>query len=417
MPQNSILYLSSIGLHKVKPGLDRIKKILGILGNPELKVPGIIVAGTNGKGSVAASISSVLSEAGYKIGLYTSPHLVHLSERVRINGREIQESELSGYIDRIRRASEKNSIEPSYFEALTACAFLYFSDNENDFNVLEVGMGGRWDATNVIKPLVSVITNISKDHTEYLGDTLKDIASEKACIIKTGTPVITGARGEALEVIKNEAHKTSSELYISGKDFKLVDTSDKGLYYIGSIWNIENISSTLKGSYQHENLALAIKAIEMLTESGRINIQEETLGNGLANTDWRGRFQIVRTDPPLILDCAHNTGAAKALVSSLRDSYPGVKFIFLIGMLDDKDHGAFFQEIAQIAYKIIITQTPSERTAITRRLYERAKRHINNVIIIEDYEEAYRELINSSLPGCVSGSLYLIGALMDMNSG
>lgn len=416
MAQNPILYLSSLGLHKVKPGLERIQKILQELRNPEQRVPGIIVAGTNGKGSVATSIAEVLCSAGYKTGLYTSPHLVSLNERIRIDGVKIKEKELSDYIDHVRRACEKSAIEPSYFEVLTACAYLYFSDNKNDFNVLEVGLGGRWDATNVIKPLVSVITNISADHTEYLGDTIAEIAAEKACIIKPGTPVVTGTRGEALEVIRNEAHKHSSELYISGIDFKLAYTKDKGLYYIGSIWNIDNMSSNLRGLYQHENLALAIKALENLTESGHIKLEEEILREGLSHIDWEGRFQVVRENPPLILDSAHNPGAAKALVSSLGDSYPGVKFTFLIGMLGDKDHNAFIEQISQIATKVIITKTPSERSADTRNLCDSAGKHINNAVIIEDYKEAYRELINSSAPGCATGSLYLIGALLDINS-
>lgn len=416
MPQNPILYLNSLGLHKVKPGLERIKKILGALNNPEQKVPGIIVAGTNGKGSVSASISAVLCEAGYKTGLYTSPHLINLNERIRINGEKIKEKELTDYIERVRSASEKSAVEPSYFEVLTACAYLYFADNDNDFNILEVGLGGRWDATNVIKPLVSVITNISADHTEYLGDSLSEIAAEKACIIKPATPVVTGARDEALEVVKSEAIKHSCELYISGKDFKLTHTADKGLCYMGNIWNIGNITSTLKGLYQYENLALAVKVLEKLAESGQIKLEVQTLREGLSNINWEGRFQVVRSSPPLILDSAHNSGAAKALISSLTDNYPGVKFTFLIAMLEDKDHGAFINEIAQNAAKIIITKAPSERSADTKALYNFAKEHTNNVVIIEDYEEAYSGLIKNGAPGCVTGSLYLIGALLDFNS-
>lgn len=416
MALKPISYLNSLGLHKVKPGLDRIKALLRALGNPEQKVPGIIVGGTNGKGSVASTIASVLTEAGYKTGLYTSPHLVSLTERIRINGQEIGEAELSEYIDRIRIASEKNSIETSYFEVLTACAFLYFSDCENDFNILEVGMGGRWDATNVIQPLVSVITNISKDHTEYLGETVAEIAAEKACIIKPGSPVVTGAQGEALEVIKKTADENSSELYVLGEDFSLMKTKNEKLSYIGNIWNIDSLSPSLQGLYQHENLALAIKALEVLTELGNVNIEEETLRKALSQINWEGRFQVVRTTPPLILDSAHNPGAAKALVSSLRDAYPGVKFTFLIGMLGDKDYNEFIEEIAQIAGKIIITQAPSERSADTKSLYDAAKIYINNVRIIESYEEAYSELTNSAVPSCVTGSLYLIGALKDMNS-
>ncbi len=412
MHETPLSYLSSLGLHTVKPGLDRIKGLMGALGNPHDRTAGIIVGGTNGKGSVASAISSVLSEAGCKTGLYTSPHLVSVTERIRINGARITESDLSEYINRVRFAGDKSpSGESSYFEALTAAAFLYFSDNGVDYSVLEVGMGGRWDATNVIKPLVSVITNISKDHTEYLGVTIGDIAFEKACIIKPGAPVVTGAGGEALEVIKSAATENASELYVLGQDFTFKEGENGGFSYSGSTWNIGDLKSSLQGLYQLENLALAIKVLETLTETGRVRIEEDVLRRGLSRIDWDGRFQIIRKDPPVILDSAHNPGAAKALVSSLKNFYPDVRFTFLVGMLGDKDHAAFIEEIAGVAKKIIITQAPSERSVSAERLSEVAKEYINNVTFIANCEEAYGELIDSGSPGCVTGSIYLIGAL------
>jgi len=412
MPQNPLSYLNSLGLHKVKPGLDRINTLLDALGNPQDKAPCIIVGGTNGKGSVASAISSVLTQAGYKTGLYTSPHLVSLTERIRINGSPITESELSDCINRIRSAGAKSlKEEPSYFEVLTAAAILYFSEHELDFSVHEVGMGGRWDATNVTRPLVSVITNISKEHTEYLGSTMRDIAQEKACIIKPGAPVVTGARGEALDIIISAAAENSSDLSVLGKDFTVREEANERFSYSGSIWKLDNLESNLHGLYQLQNLALAVRVLEKLEESGSARIEEDILRRGLSRIDWEGRFQIVRDDPPVILDSAHNPGAAKALAASLRHSYPGVRFTFLIGMLGDKDHSAFLKEVAGVAEKIIITQAPSERGANTDSLSEAAGEYIDNIIIIDSYDEAYRELINSDSPACVTGSLYLIGAL------
>lgn len=412
MEKDPVSYLNSLGLHTVKPGLERIKAILCALGNPHDKVPGIIVGGTNGKGSVAAAVSSVLSEAGYKTGLYTSPHLVRINERIKIDGSEIKNEELNNSIERVRRAAEENGIQPSYFEVITAAAFLYFARAHCEINVLEVGMGGRWDATNVITPLVTVITNISKDHTEYLGDTISLIAAEKACLIKPGVPVVTGARDDALKVIRNTANENSSDLYIMDKDFSISEKNDN-LSYHGSIWNIDNIYTSLSGLYQHENTALAIKALETLNELRHMSLNEEQLRKGLSTIDWEGRFQIVREDPPLVMDSAHNPGAARALVLSLGHSYPGVKFTFLIGMLGDKNHGDFFNEISETTLEIIITRVPSERSADPTRLLESAKEHTNNVIIIEDYKEAFGILKASGKPACVTGSLYLIGALKD----
>jgi dihydrofolate synthase/folylpolyglutamate synthase len=412
MPQNPLSYLNSLGLYKVKPGLDRINSLLDALGNPQDKAPCIIVGGTNGKGSVASAISSVLIQAGFKTGLYTSPHLVNLTERIRIDGSPITESELSDCLKRIRSAGAKSlKEEPSYFEVLTAAAFLYFSENDLDFSVLEVGMGGRWDATNVTHPLVSVITNISKEHTEYLGSTMRDIAQEKACIIKPGAPVVTGARGEALDVVISAAADNSSDLSVLGKDFTINEEANERFSYSGSIWKLDNLESSLHGLYQIENQALAVRVLEKLQETGRARIKEDILRRGLSRVDWEGRFQIVRDDPPVILDSAHNPGAAKALAASLRHSYPGVRFTFLIGMLGDKDHSAFIKEIAGVTEKIIITQAPSERGANTDSLSEAAGEYIDNIIIIDSYDEAYMELISSDSPACVTGSLYLIGAL------
>ncbi|MCZ6638424.1 MAG: Mur ligase family protein, partial [Candidatus Dadabacteria bacterium] len=257
--QNGLSYLSSLGLHKVKPGLDRIKELLKSLGNPEDKNPGIIIAGTNGKGSVSSAISSVLSAQGYIVGLYTSPHLVNITERIKINGVLISDSDLSSIILEIKETVQESLSEtPSYFEIITAAAFVYFAREKVDFSVLEVGMGGRWDATNVITPLASVITNISIDHSEYLGEKISDIATEKACIIKPGVPVITAATGDAFEVIENTANKNSSTLMVYGREFSTDGENTDNFNYNGLRWGFKNLKSNLKGSYQLENLSLAI---------------------------------------------------------------------------------------------------------------------------------------------------------------
>lgn len=411
--ENAYLYLDSLGLHKIKPGLRRIRKLLESLGNPQKKVPGIIVGGTNGKGSVVSAISSVLTAEGYKTGAYTSPHLINVTERIRINGKELASDELAQIILRVKKAGEKSLAEsPSYFEVLTASAFVYFAEAEADYSVLEVGMGGRWDATNVITPLVSVITNISKDHTEYLGKTIAEIALEKACIIKPRVTAVTGAKGKALGVIAEYASTKRSSLKVYGKDFLSRGDNTGSFDYVGSRWKLERLCSNLAGAYQIENLSVAISALETMSHDHGIRIGEENLRKGLLKIDWGGRLEILRKNPPLILDSAHNPGGAKALVKSLARLHPSLKFTFLIGMLGDKDHASFLRELSPLAEKLVITEIPSERAVSAKDLSEKASKIFSGEIRTEsDYKKAFSDLKKLRRPACIAGSLYLTGAI------
>ncbi|MGH7792348.1 MAG: bifunctional folylpolyglutamate synthase/dihydrofolate synthase, partial [Thermodesulfobacteriota bacterium] len=346
---DAIIYLNSLGLHKVKPGLERINKMLGFLENPQDKAPSVIIAGTNGKGSVASTVASVLKAHGYKTGLYTSPHLTSISERITINGEEISIDELYRLILEIKKTSTYLSEEPSYFEVLTAAAFLYFSERKVDFSVLEVGMGGRWDATNVVLPIVSVITNISKDHVEFLGDNIVHIALEKAGVVKRGVPVVTAAKEEALEEIVNIALQKRAPISIMGKDFIVKGQNTEDFSYSGTIWNLYHLNFSLSGLYQLENVSLAIAALESISQFHGIKIDEKHLRKGLSSTKWEGRLEIIRKNPPLILDGAHNPAAAGALRKSLEAMFPEMQFVFLVGMLSDKDHDNYLKEIAQVA--------------------------------------------------------------------
>lgn len=411
---DGINYLNSLGLHKVKPGLERINKLLSAFDNPQEKVAGIIIGGTNGKGSVAAAVASILSAQGYKVGLYTSPHLINITERIKIKEVQISKSDLSSILIELKQASEKQRIEPSYFEIITAAAFIYFAGEKVDFNILEVGLGGRWDATNVITPLLSVITNITLEHTEYLGDTIAEIAAEKACIIKPKVPIITSATGEAFRVIEQESNENNSSLLSLNRDFFINSDTPDSFDYKGFKFDLKNIKSNLKGSYQKSNLALAIAAIEILNKNRHISIEEGSIRDGLSQISWEGRFEILRDHPPLILDSAHNPGAAKSLVESIANSYPDTKFAFLIGMLNDKGHSNFLREISPITEKLIITRVPSERTADTQQLKRIAQRHIESVEIIEDYDSAYSTVLNFKEPTCITGSLYLVGAIKNV---
>ncbi|MEM7009176.1 MAG: folylpolyglutamate synthase/dihydrofolate synthase family protein [Thermodesulfobacteriota bacterium] len=414
--ENGLEYLNSLGLHKVKPGLERIHNLLRLLDNPELKVPGILIAGTNGKGSVAAAISAVLGDQGYRVGLYTSPHLISITERISINGSEILESELCQILDEIKEIADNEKITPSYFEVITTAAFVYLARKDVDINVLEVGMGGRWDATNVITPLVSVITNISLDHSEYLGESVELIAAEKACIIKPNVPVVTAASQNALEVISCEATNRMAPLFIYSKDFQITGEDTGQFSYKGSGWDLQDMSSNLTGSYQLENLAVAISTLEQLDKLSSFKIDQNSLRDGLNKINWPGRFEIVRAAVPFILDGAHNPGAAKSLAASLKKTYPDTKFTFLIGMLSDKGHDQFFKEISLVADKIILTNVLSDRGSNPADLLNSATKYIEQIEIFEDYKNAYHRLWEENVPSCVTGSIYLIGAIKNLSN-
>lgn len=413
---NSLHYLNSLGMHKIKPGLNRIKKLLSSLGNPQNNVPGILIAGTNGKGSVASALSSVLMHQGYKTALYTSPHLIKITERIKINDREILLAELEEIVTRVKGAAEQSEGgTPSFFEVLTASAFLYFSEQGADLSVLEIGMGGRWDATNVITPLVSVITGISKDHTEFLGRNIGEIALEKACIIKRKVPVVTAAKGKALRVILSRAGEYSSPVMVYGRDFKSLGESTGNFSYVGPEWKLSNLCSNLCGLYQMENLSLAIAALESISADHRITIDEHNLREGLSHINWGGRFEVLREKPPLILDSAHNPGAAKALVQSLTHYYPHTKITFMIGMLKDKNHGSYLKELSPVAGNVIITRVPSERGMGAHELGAIASKYLPcRIRVISDYKKAFSEIKKTRNPACIAGSIYLTGAVKNI---
>lgn len=411
--RKAISYLNSLGAHRVNLSLDRISKILETFDNPHKKLTCIIIAGTNGKGSVAALIASILGAAGFKVGLYTSPHLVNISERIRVNDKEISLSDLSRLIMEIKgKASKTLTEKPTYFEVLTAVAFVFFHEKQVDYAVLEVGMGGRFDATNIANPIASVITNIYLDHTEYLGNNVDKIAYEKAGVIKYGVPVVTGAAGSALQVISTVAQKKSARVLRMGRDFSSNSKNLGYFNYNGHSFNLINLQLSLPGLYQVDNATLAIATIETLYERFVIDINEKCLRIGLSTATWEGRMETLRLNPPLILDGAHNPSAAYALKSSLMHAYPEKKFLFLIGMLADKDHENYLKELSPITEGMIITEAPSERHMPSEDLANIARRYVDSVRVINDSRAAFIELKkHNSTPACVTGSLYLIGAV------
>ncbi|MEM4408236.1 MAG: folylpolyglutamate synthase/dihydrofolate synthase family protein [Candidatus Caldarchaeum sp.] len=409
--KEGIKYLSTLDNKNIIPGLERISSLLSRMGDPQSRLRSILVGGTNGKGSVASTLSSIMTEAGYKTGLYTSPHLERVTERIKIDGREIDEESLSQIIMQVKRKGESHGIRLSYFETITAASFLYFANEEVDFAILEVGMGGRWDATNVASPIVTVITNVSIDHTRFLGSTIPLISAEKAGIIRPGVPVVTGCRGSALRVVAGRAKELSSQLHVLGRDFNVEGTHTNSFHYRGLLWNLSDLRFGLLGKYQLGNAAISICAIERLALDGDIYIDEATLRRGLEKTRWGGRMEFLRQSPPAIMDGAHNPAGAIALRESLSEMFPGLKFTFLIAMSTEKDSKGFIKNLAPIAESIITTEFKGSGARRAEELRDEALGFVKDVVPIREAREAFTHAMALDTPICITGSLYLIGEI------
>jgi len=405
--------LDSIGFFNIKPGLERISKVLHFLNNPQDDIKYVLIAGTNGKGSVASIFSNILTSNGHKTGLYTSPHLISVTERIKINNNDISEEKFDETLGVVFDACGKTDTELSYFEIVTASAFIYFAQEGIDIGVLEVGMGGRWDATNVVTPLVSVITNISFDHMEHLGETTEKIAKEKAEIIKPKIPVVCGVSGNDLNVFVDKAGVTKSELYLIDRDFNY-KKNDEGTFNYSGLENILNdLTTNLAGTHQIVNAVLSLAVCEILQMNYKLCIDFSSINEPLNTVQKKGRFEIVGVNPTVVLDGAHNVGSAEALVNTLEDFCSNQKFVFILSMLGDKDHEGFISVISKKARKIIISKIPNERGSDTNRLFNIARKFVGDVVVIEDYKEAFEYVKTLNKPVCVTGSIYLIGLVKE----
>jgi dihydrofolate synthase/folylpolyglutamate synthase len=376
---------------KFKQTLANMKLLLKKLNNPEKNLRCIHVAGTNGKGSVCAMLNSILTNASYKVGMYTSPHLKKFNERIRINNKLISDKDIVKYYLR----TKKHVTNQTFFEITTAMAFLYFKDKKIDFVVLETGLGGRLDSTNVIKPLISIITNVGIEHTEYLGNTIEKIAYEKAGIIKKNVLVVTAAEGIALATIKKVSNKNNSKLITINKN---------------KIKNYKNIKlNHLNGSFQIENANIAIKTSETLKNNYNIKINKKNIINGLKNTKWPGRFQFIAKN--ILIDSAHNPSGFKTLVKELKNIDYN-KLILIIGFSNDKDIKTISQIIKPLADKTIITKSNNEKAEKPKII----KRYFNkNTLIIENPEKALKYAKNIASKKdliLITGSIFLVGEVI-----
>jgi dihydrofolate synthase / folylpolyglutamate synthase len=385
----TIEYLFGIRLFGQKLGLETMRYLLELLGNPERKLHFIHIAGTNGKGSVAAMCHSVLTTAEYRTGLYTSPHLVSFCERFQINGHPISETDVVRLVEQLKPVLEQVAThpefrQPTFFEAATALALLYFQEQKVDVVVWETGLGGRLDATNVVTPLVSVITNIGFDHMQYLGETLAQIAAEKSGIIKPRVPVITATTdADALAVIRGQAALLGCPVTV---------VSEVGEY-----------DPPLIGRHQIVNCATAVAA---LWATG-LEINESKIRTGLARTKWPGRFQVIGD---VVLDGAHNADAARRLAATLQDHFPGRRFRLVLGVLRDKNYGEICRILAPLTDDIVCVPVRSERTSEPRALAEQCRRaNPRATVRISTLEEAFK----TDTLTVITGSLFLVGEAME----
>lgn len=409
--QKSITYLYGLQKYGIKFGLTKISKLLTALNNPQKNLPCIHIAGTNGKGSTAAFIASILSKAGYKVGLYTSPHLISFTERIKINSRKISKRDVTRLTTLLKNKTKKiNSI--TYFEFVTAMALRYFTEQKVDICLLEVGMGGRLDATNLVSPLISIITNISKEHENYLGHTLLEIAHEKAGIIKKKSILITGAtQPKVLSLFKERCHTLHTRYYQLGKDVSLSTSDHNIVNYRGIKYKLEDIKIGLLGDYQLNNAALALAAVEMLRDK-EYRIRDKAIYQGLSDVYWPGRLEVVNKSPLVVLDGAHNPVAMKNLKKALLKTFEFRKLILILGIMEDKNIQGMIKEIVPFADKVILCSPNLDRAASTRTLSSMIHKLKVTYHQIEDVKEATSyalSIAHSRDLICVTGSLFTVG--------
>ena len=392
-------------------GLETIKCILSALGNPQDNFASIHVAGTNGKGSVASALSSILYESGYKVGLYTSPHLVRFNERICINNCQISDADVVKSYKAVQQVHHGDR-SPTFFEFATAMALYEFGRQKVDWAVIETGMGGRYDATNIITPAISIITNVSMEHRDYLGNTLAQITREKAGIIKQRTPVVTAVKQkQAQSVVQRVAHKKSAPVFMLGKNFTVRRNRTGYFSYYGIENTWHDLQTPLLGHYQVQNAALALAASELLNKL-KAEISFKSIKNGLTKTRWPGRLEIVSDKPLVILDGAHNLIAARNLSKFLAENLVNRRIILVVGILDDKPYGSMLKSLLPVCSRAIITRAKTDRALPPQKLYATAKKIISDVTTVADVAKAAKHAIETAGPDdvvCIAGSLYVVG--------
>ena len=402
-------------------GLDRMEELLRRLGNPQDDLKVIHVAGTNGKGSVSKYLEEGLSACGYKMGLYTSPYIETFNERIRYDGADISDEDLEYYGQKVVSATEAMVADgldsPTEFEVVTAIAFLYFADRQADITILEVGLGGIGDSTNVVKsPLASVITSISYDHMAQLGSSLAEIAVNKAGIIKTGCPVIANVpQRDAAKIIARKAYAMGSRLYdISGIRAAVSDETPFSQKVSMELYekSYSDVEISMVGRHQAENLKTALATLEILRKSGAVKLDREALYEGLKRSRQPGRFEVISEDPLVIIDGAHKEAGAQALQETMAQHFAGKKILLVAGILADKEIDSIVKFLTKITDHIIVTEPDNPRKLAAEKLAEHVADFGVAAEAVSDVEAAVhraKELAEGYDVILFAGSLYLIG--------
>ena len=411
----AVAFLYGLRESRVKLRLEHTRELLSMLGNPESKLRFVHVAGTNGKGSVCAMVSSVLRSEGYRTGLFISPHLNRFEERISVDGRLIEGEDVVALVERVKPFVEEmksKGMGPTFFEVVTAMALSYFADKNADIVVLEVGLGGRLDATNVVEPVVSVITNVALDHQRLLGNSIREIAGEKAGIVKRDGILVTGAEGNSLDVIREECAKNNSELLLIGEDIRYEKmNSDNGgqRFRLNGICDYGELRISLLGEHQLFNAAVAVGAIEALRKRG-VHVDERSVRRGLEEVTWPGRLEIVRKEPLVILDGAHNPAGIRALKNCM-EGFDYGRLILVIGISKGKDVQGMVQEVSPLADSVIVTRFEGNSTE-PELIAEEFKSVGMDVVIKNKIPNAVSHAMDKARDGdlvLITGSLFAVG--------
>lgn len=433
----AIAYIKNTAKFGSKLGLDRTEKILELLGNPHKKLKCIHIAGTNGKGSTTAMVTTILVKAGYKVGSYISPFIEEFEERMQINNKNISKGELSEVVTEVSKAVEKvvelGYSNPTEFEIITCAGFLYFYKNNIDFAVVEVGMGGRLDSTNVITPVLSIIASISLDHTLILGDTIAKIAYEKAGIIKEGIPVVMfPGQKQSEEVIERLCREKKCKLvkvsqdsavYLGKENIKHIESTSMG----GSVRTSNNaitqklkvktlnndyiIDLSLLGKHQLLNCSVAVHAIEELIGQGTMITREDII-TGLGKVAWPARLEVMHKKPLVVIDGAHNIDGIEKLTQSIDMYFNYKKIVLILGILADKQVEEMIKTIVPKVSRVITVTPHSDRAELCEELKVQVEKYTMNCESIENYEDAYKKALSYCDEDdllLVSGSLYMVG--------
>ena len=411
---SAVAYLYRLQQHGIKLGLETMTALTARLGMPQNRYRTLHIAGTNGKGSTAAMAAAMLQAAGYRVGLYTSPHLVDFRERIRVNGEMIPESRVAQLTDQLQTLSQAE-LSPTFFEYTTAMAFQHFADTAVDVAVLEVGLGGRFDATNVVTPMACAITTIALDHQAYLGSTLSSIAFEKAGIIKPGVPVVLGRLdGDAWRTIEQVARERKAPVFRIGEHFHTEGEEPQQFSYRGLGMRYDGLTCALAGRHQLDNAACALALLAAAAPQG-IVVTPEAMRAGLQAVSWAGRLEVVDRRPTILIDGAHNPAAATALAEFLTGAdrlYSSRPVILVLGMMRDKDHRGFVEPLRSLVDEVVLTQADLPRSATAQELQSSLGDLLSHPHVVPSLSDAMalaRQLATSDGLVCVTGSLMLVG--------